>query len=645
MRKLYWVILLLNFSLIHAQSPFSKGVNLSNWFQTSNARQIQFTKFTKHDLENIRSLGCDVVRLPINLHAMTSGSPDYTLDPIFVMFLDSVVSWAESLHLYLILDNHSFDPSVNTQSGINVILNKVWKQMAHHYKDRSEYILYEVLNEPHGLTTQVWGSIQQEAINAIRTEDTKHYIVVGGSGYNSYNELKNLPVYTDTKLIYTFHFYDPFVFTHQGASWVDPSMVPLAGVTFPYDAAKMPVCPSSLKGSWIENSLNNYGNDGTVAKVKSLIDIAVSFKATRNVPVFCGEFGVYIPNSDNTDRVYWYNNVHNYLEEKGIPWTSWDYTGGFGIFKKNSDEMFDYNVNLSLIQNMGLTQPPQLTYVLKADSVGFPLYSDYIEKNINQSGGGTQTVDYYSANLPNNGKYCLLWSNASQYGSVGFDFKPNKDLSGLVAENYALDLLVRGNNATAKFDIRFIDTKASDTDHPWRIRTTIDNSVVPMDKRWHHVRIPLKSFTEHGSWDNNTWYNPEGKFDWKAIDRMEIVAEYANLTGMDLWFDNITLSDKDTAVVREGTVLETPRITRDDNQNIKLFPNPAKDVVTLSWPASGEEEVDVSVFTITGRKVRSLSLKKAADSVECDLYDLESGVYIVKLRSQGGLITVKLIKD
>src|SRR5674476_938917 len=93
MRKVIYllpVIFLLCFGTARSQTPFSRGVNLTNWFQVDSPGQIQFTKYTKQNLVNIKSLGCDVIRLPINLHFMTSGSPSYTLDPLFLSFLDSV---------------------------------------------------------------------------------------------------------------------------------------------------------------------------------------------------------------------------------------------------------------------------------------------------------------------------------------------------------------------------------------------------------------------------------------------------------------------------------------------------------------------------------------------------------------------------
>ena len=46
--------------------PFTKGVNLTNWFQVNEVEQIHINKYTKKDFEQLKSLGCDVIRLPIH---------------------------------------------------------------------------------------------------------------------------------------------------------------------------------------------------------------------------------------------------------------------------------------------------------------------------------------------------------------------------------------------------------------------------------------------------------------------------------------------------------------------------------------------------------------------------------------------------
>lgn len=178
-----------------AQVPFHRGVNLTGWFQARDARHIQFERFSKKDFQDIKSLGCDVIRLPINMHSMTEGAPEYILDVHFLNCLDSAVNWAEQLNLHLILDNHSFHPIKVTDPGIGKILNKVWPQLAERYRDRSDLIIYEILNEPHGISNQLWGEIQQGAIDAIRKVDDRHTIIIGPSGYIGYKDLDSMSYY------------------------------------------------------------------------------------------------------------------------------------------------------------------------------------------------------------------------------------------------------------------------------------------------------------------------------------------------------------------------------------------------------------------------------------------------------------------
>ncbi|MBK6949506.1 MAG: glycoside hydrolase family 5 protein [Haliscomenobacter sp.] len=256
-------------SLSGQQVPFQRGVNLTGWFQATNARRIQFSLYSKTDFAQIKSLGCDVIRLPINLHVMTDGAPHYRVDPLLFAFLDSVVTWAEELELHLILDNHTFDPSTSTEANIGAPLKAIWPQLAAHFKNRSNRLYYEILNEPHGIADALWNQIQGEVIQAIRAVDTAHTIIVGPANWNSYQSLAAMPTYSDPHLIYTFHFYDPFLFTHQGASWTDPSLVPLSGIPFPYGAASMPALPAALRSTWIESGFQSYAREGTAARVRS----------------------------------------------------------------------------------------------------------------------------------------------------------------------------------------------------------------------------------------------------------------------------------------------------------------------------------------------------------------------------------------
>jgi endoglucanase len=642
--RVLFILLLLVACTAHAQN-FKKGVNVTGWFQANSTREVQFTLFTRKDFEQIKSLGCDVIRLPINLHYMTGGAPQYTIDPLFLNMLDQVVDWAEELQISLILDNHTFDPAVDTSPDIIHPLKNIWAQMAQHYKARSAYVYYEILNEPHGIADATWAQIQQEVIDTIRVHDTQHYIVVGGSGWNGYNNLAQLPVYSDNKLIYTFHFYDPFVFTHQGATWGSPSMASLAGVPFPYNASAMPATPNDLKGTWVEGAISNYINDGTINRVRQLIDIAVAFKTQRNVPVFCGELGVYIPKSNDADRVRWYEAVRIYMEQKDIPWTMWDYKGGFGLFKKNSGEMFDYDLNVPLLQKLNFIVPPQKVFQKKSESSSVLLYDDYPGGGIvNASHTSAGVLDFY-ADQQATGDYCLCWNDVGQYDGIVFDFKRDLDLSKLKEHDFELVFKVKANAPTIKFDVRLVDTKATAADRPWRMGITIDQAKVAFDGKWREVRIRLGDLVEKGAWDQ-TWYDPKGLFDWKNIDRFEIVPEHQALTGIRFCYDDIAIEGED---IPEEIILGT---IDQEQLSATVFPNPSTQGVAIQFHSAGAQ-TEILVYNQLGVLVRSLNATVPDgpngvvtvhwDGTSSNGLPVARGIYLIRIGSGKGGQVRKLV--
>lgn len=614
------------------ETPFTRGVNLTGWLQSSGPRAVHFTRFGRQDLQDIRALGADVVRLPINLHAMAGPSPDYALDPLFLFFLDQIVDWCEELDLHLILDNHTFDVDSSTDPQIGRILVPVWRQLAARYAQRSERLYYEVLNEPHGIGDDVWNAIQQQVIDAIRTVDTRHAIVVGPAGWNSYNNLDAMPRYADDKLIYTFHFYDPFLFTHQGASWVNPSMAPVAGIPFPYDAARMPEMPPELAGSWVGNAFASYRSEGALERIGHLLDVAARFAQERDVPVYCGEFGVYTPNSPQGDRVRWYAAVRQELEARDFAWTTWDYKGGFGLFEHGSGELFEHDLNVPLLRALGFNIPPQSPFERRPLTRGLLLYEDFFGEPIVASNWiGRGQVDYFSEDAPAVGRYCMRWEGVDQYNHIGFDFAPDIDLSMLVEAGYALSFLVRGSTPGSAFDVRFMNGRSAGM--PWRIRYTVDEQAARWDGNWQRVRLPLSDFVEHGAWDG-IWHEPEGLFDWSDIDRFELVAEHHDLDGRSFSFDDLRLVAPDDTAVRLNLGSEPAAYQLGEN-----VPNPFNASTVITYVLAQAGPIELSIYNGVGQRVRTLERgllqagrhRSTWDGRDDRGRDLASGIYYYRL--------------
>ncbi len=340
-------------------APFQKGVNFTFWLEFKKAEQVNAEMFSRKDFENVKQLGCDVVRLPIHFENFCTPEEGYMIHEKILGILDNCVRWATELGIYLILDFHNNTSADSyTRANVEELLNPIWTQIAMRYKDASEYVIYELMNEPHGIEIPTWNAIIERLHALVRGIDPKHYIIVGGADWNSFRAMKELPVFKDDKVIYTFHFYDPHTFTHQGASWCNMERV--KGIPFPYEKDRMPALPEEPTALETDR-FRRYPEEGTTEAVAEFFDQYVSFSLARKAPIYCGEFGCYAAYADPQERANWYRIVTELLSERGISRTSWDYYGGFGIFrmtpgmfKEHRFPQFPEDLDLPIVEAMGL---------------------------------------------------------------------------------------------------------------------------------------------------------------------------------------------------------------------------------------------------------------------------------------------------
>ena len=335
-------------------APFEKGVNFTNWLEYRSAEQINADMFTKQDFCNAKDLGCDVIRLPIHFERICRAEDGYIIPQKILNILDNVAAWAAELQMYVIFDFHNATHAESyTPADVENILNPVWTQLASRYKDASPYIVYEIMNEPHGIEIEKWNGIIARIFKMIRGIDPKRWIIAGGADWNSTAAMKLLPDFQDDRVIYTFHYYEPFLFTHQGAVWTHIGRI--HDIPFPYDPARMPELPQNPTEEELRR-FHAYPVEGTLEAVKSCFDQYVDFSRERNAPVFCGEFGC-LWTVPNEERVNWYRLVVGLLDERGIARTSWDYYASFGVFNKTPRGVrpqFPQDLNRPLLAALGM---------------------------------------------------------------------------------------------------------------------------------------------------------------------------------------------------------------------------------------------------------------------------------------------------
>ena len=146
---------------------------------------------------------------------------------------------------------------------------------------------------------------------------------------------------------------------------------------FPANAHALPEIPRELQGTWIEESIKySYKNDAAVQTLAKQLDKAAQFSRERGgLSLFCGEFGVFIPNSLPEDRVRWYQTATQLLAQRGIARASWDYFGGFGIFKTDRGGSINSDLNVEVVKAMGFSPPRQKQ--AKPFRGGFTVFDQY----------------------------------------------------------------------------------------------------------------------------------------------------------------------------------------------------------------------------------------------------------------------------
>lgn len=291
----------------------------------------------------IHDAGFDTVRVPIRWSAHTLPEAPYTIDTAFFARIDAVIDAAQGQDLNVVINMHHYDEIFEDPQAHAGRFVAMWVQIARRYASRSATVYFELLNEPHGeLDATAWNDLLARTVEAVREIDGYHTLVVGGAEWNSISGLTYLVLPEgEENVIATFHYYEPFLFTHQGAEWGGQEVGTL-GLTWPGPPA-MPVTPVPAARDvewvrlWFMRYNQNRGNDNpaSVAQIDRAFDQAAAWREKTGVPLWLGEFGAY-STADMDSRVRWTQAIRAAAEERGFGWAYWEFGAGFGVYDRNA---------------------------------------------------------------------------------------------------------------------------------------------------------------------------------------------------------------------------------------------------------------------------------------------------------------------
>lgn len=307
-----------------ASLPVGPCINLGNHMELQAERKLGKV-LDAGDFARIRAAGFTTIRMPVNWSRHSSAKPPYKINSHWMSLVEARVDMALSQGLNVILNSHNFDELHKEPGPHTARLAALWAQIASRLSKHDDARLwFEIDNEPHDrLTNSNLLATLKPALTAIRAESPNRPVIIGGENWSGVDSLATLSLPDDDHVYPTFHYYEPFAFTHQGAEWIAP---------------KLPLGRS-------------YGIEGDKARLASDVEKVKRYIArTGKVPLM-GETGAYDA-APTHQRIAYHRAISGAFNEIKVPMCIWAYTNTFPFYDHRKGQW-----NNGLLDAIGLSGP------------------------------------------------------------------------------------------------------------------------------------------------------------------------------------------------------------------------------------------------------------------------------------------------
>ena len=299
------------FAAMPRSLPIGPCINLGNTLEVGKAAKLGAGAATAADFKRIRAAGFDTVRIPARFDDRSMAKPPYTIETAWLEQVQNTVDEALDAGLKVILDSHNFAPIHTDPLATQPWHTAVWGQLAPRFKDYpTDRLWFELENEPHDkFDDSNLRKVLDPALAAVRVSNPTRPVIIGGQKWSGIDSLATLTLPDDPNVYPTFHYYDPFDFTHQGANWVAPNIPPVG---------------------------RQYGTQADAKLLQTDVAKIKAYAARTGVIPFMGESGAYEAHIPLVQRVAYTKAVHDAFVPAGIPVCQWAYANTFPFYDRPS---------------------------------------------------------------------------------------------------------------------------------------------------------------------------------------------------------------------------------------------------------------------------------------------------------------------
>ncbi len=323
---------------------FEHGMGIGGWLTNykrlqslPEERRMQLTVgdfehfasyITRDDIRYIRSLGMDHVRLGFDQIVLES--EPYVYRPEIMGYLRRFVEDCKAEGLQVVLNLHkAVGNYCDLPGGVSLLENEelqnrfvaLWLALEHTFSDEGA-VAFELLNEVLDVEPQLWNDLAEKTVRALRRVNPTRPIVIGSTCWSSPDRLKDLRLYDDEQIVYTFHTYAPFEFTHQRGVLQPDCCYYNRNMPYPGEIERYRDYRRTVRGE--EKPYAGFERMD-IAYIRSSLQPAAAFAAAHpDKTLWCGEFGT-IRHCELRSRENWMRDVITVLKEHEIPYCVWNY--------------------------------------------------------------------------------------------------------------------------------------------------------------------------------------------------------------------------------------------------------------------------------------------------------------------------------
>jgi len=280
-----------------ANRAMARGINIGNTMEPETEGGWNNGKVQEYYFDDYKAAGFTSIRIPVRWDKHTANSSPYKIDEAWMTRVEQVVDWGLERDLFIVINAHHEDWIKTGYANKNLRdrFDSIWSQIAVRFQNKSEKLLFEIINEPNGLTVANINELNARELTIIRKTNPTRIVLYSGNVYSNSDQLIGAAIPNDPYLIGYFHSYDPWNFAGEAV------------------------------GTW-----------GTAADRESLrakFAKVAQWSTAHNIPVTLNEFGAQ-RRCDYNSRMYHYASYTELALKHGFSFNVWDDGGDFQIYKR-----------------------------------------------------------------------------------------------------------------------------------------------------------------------------------------------------------------------------------------------------------------------------------------------------------------------